>query len=236
MARNVGADAAPIGTKILIFIDADCIPAHPNFVANHIAEFETGAELAFGGIDVPGEGFWTLLQRKINATRRERFLSGDPLAFTSANFSIKRELFQRHGGFDLAFGRYGFEDRDLFARLEDSGIRGRYALDAPVIHMDSQSLRSICEKQSEAGLHGASIFRARHLRAYRAMGASRMDSDLHQWLRIVDKFFWPVAQRVAALPDSWLEWAWVPFGIRSTLARFVYSLHFLHGTCQKYKC
>jgi GT2 family glycosyltransferase len=229
-ARNAGAAAAQPGTDVLLFIDVDCMPGNDDLVSRHLAGMAAGADVVFGQVTATGSAFWDHLQRSIGEERARRFDNGDQWAFTTANFSVRHATFMALGGFDEAFNRYGFEDRDLFVRLALAGACGRFEPDASVIHEDSLTLAGLCAKQQEAGRFGAALFRSRHPRAYRQLPASRLDGQLHPNLAIVDRIAYPIVKRVAQSPTHWLEWCWLPFRLRALLARVVYGLFYLHGT------
>lgn len=231
-ARNAGAMAAK-DADLLLFVDGDCIPEQ-RLVTSHVAACTAGADVSFGNLLVSGDSFWARLQRDAAARRIRRFQSGESWVFTTANVAIRRNLFVTSGGFDLAFNRYGFEDRDLFARLAAAGAHHVFSSKAAVVHADEISLTSVSEKLGDAGFHAASMFRAKHPEIYARMAFSRLDCTLHPWLRFVDKMSWPFARRLGTCGnDRWLEWRTIPFAIRSLIARSVYGLWFLHGTARR---
>lgn len=215
---------------VLLFVDGDCI-SMAGLAAAHVAACAAGADVSFGDLCTRGNSFWARLQQDAARRRRRHFSAGDAWALTAANVAIRRDAFMEVGGFDLAFNRYGFEDRDLFARLVAAGFRGVFSSDAVVLHEDKISLASVSRKLGDAGYHAASVFRARHPGIYARLAFSRIDCTLRPWLRLVDWLAWPFARRIAACRDDrWLEWRAIPFIIRSSIARTIYGLWFLHGT------
>jgi GT2 family glycosyltransferase len=227
-ARNRGADALP--ADLLIFIDSDCIPATADFVAAHVASVLAGADVSFGDVLTPGPGFWDRLQRDASAWRMRRFEAGDTWTFTTQNVAIRSDAFRRAGGFDEAFNRHGFEDRDLFIRLDQAEAVVRFTSASGVTHEDRISLASVSRKLGEAGFHASHLFAARHPKVYRTMSFSRLDVAARPWLRWVDALLWPVARPLAKGSAHWLEWRWIPFRLRALMARAVYGAWFLHGT------
>jgi glycosyltransferase involved in cell wall biosynthesis len=228
-ARNAGALAAK-DADLLLFVDGDCVGA-AGLVTAHAAACAAGADVSFGDLLVPGHSFWARLQQDAASRRIRHFRAGDAWAFTAANVAIRRDAFVRVGGFDLAFNRHGFEDRDLFARLAAAGFRHVFSSGAVVLHEDAISLASVSRKLGDAGYHAATVFRARHPGIYARMAFSRIDCSLRPWLRWVDRLSWPIARRIGACrDDSWLEWRVIPFAIRALVARTIYGLWFLHGT------
>lgn len=231
-ARNAGALAAK-DADVLLFVDGDCV-GMTGLAAAHAAACVAGADVSFGDLLISGNSFWARLQRDAARRRIRRFRAGDAWAFTAANVAIRRDAFVRVGGFDLAFNRHGFEDRDLFVRLAAGGSRHVFSSDAVVLHEDKISLASVARKLGDAGYHAASIFQERHPKIYAGMAFSRIDCTLRPWLRLVDKLSWPFARRIGACRnDHWLEWRAIPFAFRSFIARTIYGLWFLHGTARR---
>jgi glycosyltransferase involved in cell wall biosynthesis len=227
-ARNAGAGRAV--ADLLVFVDSDCVPADDAFVSEHLAAIERGAEVSFGQVCTPGHGFWDRMQRETNEARRRAAARGEAWMSTTANVAITRKAFDAVGGFDPVFDRYGFEDRDLFIRLERSGARACHTAGARVLHEDRITLASVARKLCEAGLHSAPHFRSRHPDAYARMPYSRFDCELHPWLSAIDAACHRPMQRLLRGKTAWLEWRWLPFRLRTMLARLVSGLSYLHGT------
>ncbi len=230
-ARNAGASAT--NADLLIFVDSDCVPPDSNLVCAHAAEIERGVDVSFGQICTPGDRFWDRLQRDANATRAQQFERGDQWVFTTQNVAITRTVFDRAGGFDPIFDRFGFEDRDLFIRMLGAGARATYTPNALVVHEDRVTLSNVARKQGEAGYFAAHLFRQRHPQVYSRMGYSRLDCALHPRLRILDMVLSPLVLRAAKRSGRWLEWRWMPFRLRSLLARALYGMCYLHGTARR---
>jgi GT2 family glycosyltransferase len=230
-ARNEGAMATD--AELLIFIDSDCVPVGTEFIAEHLSAIQNGAAISFGQICTPGRGFWDRLQRHSNVLRSKQFKSGQWWAFTTQNVAVTRQAFDQVHGFDPLFNRHGFEDRDLFVRLVASGAQASYTPKAQVVHEDRISLFSVARKQGDAGYFSAHLFRQRHPQVYSQMAYSRLDCGLHPWLSIVDATLSPLAARLARGKGRWLDWEWLPFGLRAFLARAIYGLSYLHGTARR---
>ena len=229
--RNAGAAAC--NGEILVFVDGDCVPPDNHFISAHLAAFSGGADVSFGAIETPGDGFWDRLQRDAAVWRKRRFEAGDLWTYTTQNVAVRRQHFDRAGGFDPVFDRHGFEDRDLFVRLAQAGAKVCFSADARVVHEDTITLASVSRKQGAAGYHAAHLFRTRHPDIYRTMSYGRLDVTLRPWLKWVDALLWPVADRAMRAPSGWLEWRWLPFRLRVLTARAIYGLSYLHGTVQK---
>jgi GT2 family glycosyltransferase len=227
-ARNAGAEAA--NCEFLVFVDSDCVPPRRDFLAAHLAAFAEGADVVFGDVLTPGEGFWDRLQRDASAWRRRRFDGGEEWVYTTQNVAVRAEAFARAGRFDAVFDRHGFEDRDLFVRFAEAGARVRFSGAAAVVHEDVVTLRSVFRKLTEAGYFASVPFRQKHPDVYREMSFSRLDAATHAWMRWLDFLTWPLARWVAGRDESWLQMHHIPFRLRAFAARVVYGAGFLHGT------
>lgn len=226
--RNAGAAAT--SSDVLIFVDSDCVPPDSGFVAAHLDALRAAPGLSFGAVETPGTDFWSRLQRDAASWRLRQFEQGDTWTFTTQNVAVTSATFVASGGFDAAFDRHGFEDRDLFIRLAEAGAAVHYTPSARVIHEDRITLANVARKLGEAGYHAAHLFQSKHPVSYRAMAFSRIDCHLRPWLRVVDALAWPFAKPLSTRSDGWLECPALPFRIRALLARVIYGLAFLHGT------
>ena len=226
-ARNRGADATD--ADVLLFVDSDCIAEGDGLAAAIIDAARRGAQLVYGEVVAPGDGFWDRLQRTAFAARRRAFAAGDGAAYTTQCVAVASPLFRRVGGFDAAFG-YGFEDRDLFLRLLDAGATAAFAPAARVRHEDRLDLATLARKMEEAGRLSARTFATRHPQAYARMPFARLDAVQRPWLRAVDALLGGIAAWIARARAGWLEWRWLPFALRAFAARAVYGLAYLRGT------
>lgn len=227
-ARNTGALESD--ADYVIFIDSDCIAVDANFADAYLETIRSGADLIFGQVSTRNEGFWNQLQKSTFRNREAEFKSGQYWAYTTQNVCIKRELFLKCGGFDLAFDRYGFEDRDLFIRLIDMGAKPAYCQAANVIHDDRISLRSVSGKMLAAGRYSSMPFGQKHPRHYATSPYARLDCRIRPWLKWMDFLAWPVVKHLGDSDASWLESGKIPLSARITAARIIYGLHYLHGT------
>jgi glycosyltransferase involved in cell wall biosynthesis len=126
-ARNAGAARA--GTDVLAFTDADCAPA-PGWLEAALAALE-GADLVQGRVEPPpgvAVGPW---DRTIRVTQPHGL-------FETANLVVRRELFERLGGFEPWLaprrGKELGEDVWLGYRARRAGARIGFAPDALVHH------------------------------------------------------------------------------------------------------
>jgi GT2 family glycosyltransferase len=136
-ARNMAvADARP--SDVLAFVDSDCIP-DPGWLEAGIAALED-AEAAAGDIrfTLPKERtLWTYLD--VEATKDHESQVRTANAET-ANFFIRRDVFERLGGFDPSLSDHS--DFEFARRLVGAGHRLVYAPDASCVHPARSSGRS----------------------------------------------------------------------------------------------
>lgn len=119
--RNHAARAAT--SEWIAFIDDDCIP-QPGWldalaVAAEGADVIEGRTLAPGATDSPFE---------------EHVENESGGALWSCNLAVRRDVFERLGGFDEDFPEAGGEDMEFAWRIRRAGLRTRFAPDALVHH------------------------------------------------------------------------------------------------------
>lgn len=121
--RNSGATHAT--GEWLVFVDDDCQPVEGWLRA-------IAAEVAARPLDVV-EGKIVAPDKKISIFRRDvENLRGD--CFWSANLAVRRDFFERIGGFDEEFLQAGGEDMELAHRFRTSGARTSFCTGAVMNH------------------------------------------------------------------------------------------------------
>ncbi|MFW8595505.1 glycosyltransferase [Cribrihabitans neustonicus] len=132
-ARNTVARAAR--GEVLMFLDADCIPA-PDYVSSYLREAEAGGGLLMGevmylpkGAAGPGWSYETFENAAERHVDRQgppphgRRLCEDYRCFWSLNFAMRRREFLASGGFDERYAGYGGEDTDFGRTLDEQGVQ-----------------------------------------------------------------------------------------------------------------
>jgi GT2 family glycosyltransferase len=155
-ARNAGVEIAR--APVLLFFGDDIRPA-PGTVARHRAfhRDHADAEDALLGRIVPGPEADSPLARWLHEQGKQfaysRMSPGEPVPatlFYAANSSLKRELFDRAGGFDERF-RFGHEEQELSHRLAAAGLRLAYDPAAIAEHDHPTDLRATLARMRAFG-------------------------------------------------------------------------------------
>ncbi len=230
-ARNAGA--AEGDGEVVVFIDCDCRFAGPGCLKVMVERISSGADACFGRVEVRGQGFWDQYMRRVNRERELRIAKGDFMVAVSAVLAVRRGIFLGQGGFDADFCGYGFEDRDLAARLIAAGAVFAYAPESVVVHGAKLSLESIARKVRESGALTSGVFAARHPDAYARMAYSRIDTRLHPWLRPFALAAGPFFPLFLRLSCRLVESGWASCGVKAFAVRSVSALAFMLGTADR---
>jgi len=165
VARNTGARVA--SGDIVAFTDADCCP-RADWLAGLTEPFrEAGVGAVAGQVLATSprgvvETFSSLFTLQLSGPRA-RHTRWTPWSggFPTANLAVRRDLWQRLGGFDESVTIYG-EDYDLCARLYGAGAAIVYTPDAVVEHQHRVGLRAMLRQAFGFGRSHAWLMR-RHL-------------------------------------------------------------------------
>lgn len=150
--RNYLADEAQ--GKYLLFIDCDAAVENPHFIENYL-KVANMAEVVCGGLyhadelPSPSVSLRYRYEKEADKHRSARERSRHPYdKFTTFNFLIKREVFQRIR-FNEACVGYGHEDTFFGAKLKECGISILH-IDNPLRHDGLESNDHFLEKTREA--------------------------------------------------------------------------------------
>jgi GT2 family glycosyltransferase len=125
-ARNKGFSEAH--TDTVIFVDVDCIVSPTLFEHMIAAITETSVIAAYPLYlpTVPESGdFDTYKHDAVSHPVRRQLVAGEPiphLQFWSIIFGMRKEAFERAGGFDETFTGYGAEDTDFAMSFHRAGL------------------------------------------------------------------------------------------------------------------
>lgn len=157
--RDIGAAAA--SGEILAFIDDDAYPA-PVWLEHALRHFQDPVIGAVGGpaVTPKSDAFW---QRVSGATFLSRLSGGFPERYwpigktrdiddwPTVNFLVRRELFDRLGGFETR--HWPGEDTLLCLKIIEAGFRIVYEPGAMVWHHRRADLRKHLAQVANYGLH-----------------------------------------------------------------------------------
>jgi GT2 family glycosyltransferase len=176
--RNAGALAA--GGELLVFLDDDCLP-EPGLLSAYAAAFADPALQAAEGRISP--------DREPNRLDEVAPVNENGGVFWSCNVALRRDLFERIGGFDERFPHAAMEDVELRNRLRLLKVRIAFLPGAAVIHplrRQSGDRESLLRR---ARAHGLYIrIEGSHLRPYTPGVAARI--FLRKWLRQIAPKIW----------------------------------------------
>lgn len=153
-ARNLAAQES--NGKILVFIDSDCLPADQNWLLSLLSGISnTGADVVCGRIIVTGSSIISQFIRTMKGLGTPDyglnafFVKEHFIGFPATNMAIKKEVFERIGGFDEKL--IISEDVDFFWRLWNKGIIILYNPDALMFHRHRTSLFKLLKHAFHTG-------------------------------------------------------------------------------------
>lgn len=144
-ARNHGAAAA--SHDLLVFTDSDCFP-DPSWLRMLVSAFDEDPGLDMAGGEIIPASLERYVERKMwhqGLLVQQRMIQRrDPFPFCiSANLAIRKEIFERLGGFSLDYPLASGEDMALGFELYRQGGHLGYVPDAIVRHHHRTSWRDL---------------------------------------------------------------------------------------------
>lgn len=182
--RNSGAAVA--ANTLLLFLDDDVTPRNDDFLLAHAAAHTSSSVVGIGPVPPTYDSeasYLTHLHRAwwVDLTTALETHEPDFSSLTSANLSIRRSVFEEHGGFADLERR---EDWELGYRLLARGATIRYLAQAAAVHHVEPSLESFLADTRREGA-GDAGFLQRHPEAFGALPLSRWGEMARDRRRIV---------------------------------------------------
>lgn len=228
-ALNSGSAAG--SGDVVVFCDADCVYATRRVVKELVAAIDAGAAAALGGIQSTDPRFWGKYTNAVAENRARLADAGRPWLMTTANCAFRRAAFEALHGFNEAYRKYGFEDRDLLVRLIRHGYRAAIVAGATVEHEGIDDVRAACAKQQQSGEYSSTVFRENFPAEYLSMPYSKCDARSHG--RLVTRLHAPlVALRptLEALTQWLIDSPYMPYPLQAFSLKLVSALAYFHGT------
>ena len=151
---------------------------------------------------------------------------------TSANFALRRNVFESVQGFYAGYTHYGFEDHDLLQRLRNAGYAIRFCANAVASHEHDDTLGGLCHKLNTSARYSAPLFMQRHPRVYAALSYARVDMRLHPALRYLNWLGAPLLPVLIAMGERCVHWP-LPYKLKKLYAQGVMALAYLSGSAQQ---
>lgn len=179
VARNLGAKEAR--GSVVLFLDDDLLPL-PELLEAHATIHRSDTKAVALGRLLPSDERnekrgWNIWEERVLQKHYRLMELGDrpPAGWRlySGNFSVSRDLFQKHDGFDLQMGHVRGEDVELGLRLENDGARFYFAVDGSAIHRGYRSFTSWC--------NSALILGVRDVVLARDKGYQQLMSTIFRW-------------------------------------------------------
>ena len=148
-ARNIGAKFSE--SDYILFLDSDCIPQNSTTVCLLLNKISDNKDLVFGSLHANGAHFWANYFNASSKLREKDAIAKNIYLFTSAYFVISRDLFNKIGGFNENYKKYGFEDRDLFIRLSQANANFIFSPGSVVLHDMEDDFIILKDKLVESG-------------------------------------------------------------------------------------
>lgn len=153
-ARNLGAKSAK--REVIIFLDDDCLP-QKDWLENNIKTLQNKSIGAVGGSIIGGSKKYFAKSLDYSNFSFVQNLHPKEMPISSASFAIRKEVFEKIGGFNekITIG----EDTDLSMRLRSKGYKTVYDPKIKVLHFHKrESLQSLLKYQFKNGkVKGLSI-------------------------------------------------------------------------------
>lgn len=229
IARNQGAAAGQ--GELLCFLDSDCQYQKPQALAAYIQVLNAGADVSFGALHTDTPGFWGQYQQAVFVQRITQARQGNMQVMTSANFALRRSVFEGVQGFNADYTHYGFEDHDLLQRLLNAGCDIQFCANVVASHENDDTLGALCHKLNSSAQHSAPLFMQQHSRVYAAMSYARVDVRLRPALRYLNWLGAPLLPVLITIGERGVHWP-LPYRLKKLYVQGVMALAYLRGSAK----
>lgn len=210
-ARNSGAKEA--SGELLICLDGDST-VEAGFIAEHLNGCGEGKScVCIGNVTLPPEDD---VPFKAYLTTRgvHKLKLGEEVPFrysASGNISLKRELFERVGGFDPQFSFYGGEDLDLAIRLHQLGVGFNFLPAAISYHHLRDDMETSVKKKYIFGNRALPLVIRKHQEAAGELPVVRRAGSRFFRFLVADVLYRPLLSLATALerfrfPDLFFDY------------------------------
>lgn len=138
----------------LLFLDADTIPVHDNFILNYIFQINNEEKIVYGGISYQSEKpskekllRWVYGRKRESISPIERNKNPSKFALVS-NLLIQKEIVKIYP-FDETIHEYGYEDLLFFSILKSKDIQIIH-IENPTYHLNLESSNVFLNKTKSA--------------------------------------------------------------------------------------
>jgi hypothetical protein len=138
----------------LLFLDADTIPVHDNFILNYIFQINNEEKIVYGGISYQSEKpskekllRWVYGRKRESISPIERNKNPSKFALVS-NLLIQKEIVKIYP-FDETIHEYGYEDLLFFSILKSKDIQIIH-IENPTYHLNLESSNVFLDKTKTA--------------------------------------------------------------------------------------
>jgi glycosyltransferase involved in cell wall biosynthesis len=227
-ARNTGFRAGE--SDFVVFLDVDCFPQE-GWLARFFQGVESGSDFIFGNLRAEGTSYWSKYLNELYQRRASAFRRGSR-DFTTPFCMVRRELLSEIGGFNEAYIRYGFEDRDLVQSLINlERISPMFLEDVYASHGTPGSIESVMTKATESGEFSAQIFSSRFPEYYRNTGYWFFDAREHSLAYCFPlAIMWKLIDKHGFAIKTLLDKEALPYFVWKWLVKIFSVLAFFHGT------